>query len=61
MVTLPKAIRDQLQWGAGTRLIVEPTADGVLLKLLATAFAPTRPEDVFGCLGHTGRGSRSRR
>ncbi len=49
-VILPKAIRDQLQWGAGTRLAVEHTADGVLLKPLATAFAPTRPEDVFGSL-----------
>lgn len=47
---LPKAIRDQLQWGVGTRLTVEHTADGVFLKPLATAFAPTRPEDVFGSL-----------
>jgi len=31
-VILPKAIRDQRHWGAGTRLIVEETADGVLLK-----------------------------
>ena len=53
-VILPKAIRDQLQWGAGTRLTVEHTADGVLLKPLATAFASTRPEDVFGCLSYTG-------
>jgi AbrB family looped-hinge helix DNA binding protein len=49
-VILPKAIRDQLQWGAGTRLAVEHTADGVLLKPLAIAFARTRPEDVFGSL-----------
>jgi AbrB family looped-hinge helix DNA binding protein len=49
-VILPKAIRDQLQWDAGTRLAVEHTADGVLLKPLTTAFARTRPEDVFGCL-----------
>lgn len=48
-VILPKTIRDQLQWGAGTRLAVEHTADGVLLKPMATAFTPTRPEDVFGC------------
>ena len=54
-VILPKAIRDQLHWDVGTRLTVEPTPDGVLLKLLTTAFAPTRPEDVFGCLGHKGQ------
>lgn len=49
-VILPKAIRDQLQWNAGTRLAVEHTADGVFLRPLTTAFARTRPEDVFGCL-----------
>jgi len=54
-VILPKAIRDQLRWDAGTRLVVEQTADGVLLKALTTAFAPTRPEDVFGCLRYTGQ------
>ena len=51
-VILPKAIRDQLQWDAGTRLIVEHTADGVFLKPLATAFPRTRPED--GCLSYNG-------
>lgn len=49
-VTLPKAIRDQLHWAAGTRLAVERTAKGVLLKPFMAVFAPTRPEDVFGCL-----------
>ena len=53
-VILPKAIRDQLRWDAGTRLAVEHTADGVLLKPLTTTFAPTRPEDVFGCLPYKG-------
>lgn len=53
-VILPKAIRDQLRWDAGTRLAVEHTAEGVLLKLLTTPFAPTRPEDVFGCLPYKG-------
>jgi AbrB family looped-hinge helix DNA binding protein len=48
-VILPKAIRDQRHWGAGTRLVVEDTADGVLLRA-APVFAPTRPEDVFGIL-----------
>lgn len=49
-VILPKAVRDQLHWSAGTRLVVEHTADGVLLRPMAMAFEPTRPEDVFGCL-----------
>lgn len=57
-VILPKAIRDQMQWDPGTRLIVEHTADGVLLKPLTTTFAPTQPNDVFGCLAYKG-GSKS--
>ncbi len=53
-VILPKVIRDQLHWDAGTRLVVEHTGDGVLLKPVTTVFAPTRPEDVFGCLSVEG-------
>ena len=53
-VILPKAIHDQLHWDAGTRLTVEHTADGVLLRPMTTVFAPTRPEDVFGCLPSKG-------
>ena len=53
-VILPKAIRDRMRWDAGTRLIVEHAADGVLLRPTASAFAPTRPEDVFGCLSYKG-------
>jgi AbrB family looped-hinge helix DNA binding protein len=52
-VILPKAIRDQLNWTAGTRLTVEESAGGVLLKP-APAFPPTRPEDVFASLGYEG-------
>jgi AbrB family looped-hinge helix DNA binding protein len=44
-VILPKAIRQRRHWDAGTRLIVEDTADGVLLKS-APLFKPTRLEDV---------------
>lgn len=47
----PKAIRDQMQWGVGTQLAVEQTADGVLLRPVCAVFPATRPEDVFGCLG----------
>jgi AbrB family looped-hinge helix DNA binding protein len=52
-VILPKAIRERRRWAAGTRLVVEDTRDGVLLKS-APRFAPTRPKDVFGSLGHAG-------
>ncbi len=48
-VILPKAIRDQRHWPAGTRLIVEETPDGVLLKAMPV-FAATSIEDVFGRL-----------
>jgi AbrB family looped-hinge helix DNA binding protein len=48
-VILPKAVRERRAWNAGTRLLVEDTADGVLLKR-APAFAPTRSEEVFGML-----------
>jgi AbrB family looped-hinge helix DNA binding protein len=52
-VILPKAIRERRNWAAGTRLIVEETPDGVLLKA-APVFAPTRPEDVAGMLAYRG-------
>ncbi len=52
-VILPKAIRRALRWGAGTRLVVENTPDGVVLKP-EPAFVATRPEDVFGCLAGNG-------
>ncbi|MDG4880513.1 AbrB/MazE/SpoVT family DNA-binding domain-containing protein [Mesorhizobium sp. WSM4884] len=53
-VILPSAIRKRRDWGAGTRLQVEDTPDGVLLKP-APAFAATRPEQVFGMLPHSGK------
>lgn len=52
-VILPKAIREHRRWAAGTKLLVEETPDGVLLRA-APLFAPTRPEDVFGCLKYDG-------
>jgi AbrB family looped-hinge helix DNA binding protein len=52
-VILPKSIRDQRQWPAGTELMVEDTPEGVLLKA-RPVFAPTRPEDVFGSLPYKG-------
>jgi AbrB family looped-hinge helix DNA binding protein len=52
-VILPKAIRQRRNWPAGTRLVVEDTPDGVLLKA-APVFPPTRPEDVAGMLAYRG-------
>jgi AbrB family looped-hinge helix DNA binding protein len=52
-VILPKAIRMQRRWLAGTELVVEDTPDGVLLRA-KPAFAPTRPQDVFGSLSYKG-------
>jgi len=49
LVTLPKSIRQRRPWAAGTRLVVEETPEGVLLKA-APVFAATRPEDVFDSL-----------
>ena len=54
-VILPKAIRERLRWDARPRLVVEQTADGVLLKPATSLFAPTRPEDVFGRLPYSGK------
>jgi AbrB family looped-hinge helix DNA binding protein len=52
-VILPAAIRRRHNWRPGTRLAVEETADGVLLRP-APAFPPTTTEEVFGCLRHEG-------
>ena len=48
-VILPKSIRQQRRWGVGTRLIVEDTPDGVLLRA-APVFRRTRPDEVFASL-----------
>ncbi|HEX4504655.1 MAG TPA: AbrB family transcriptional regulator [Alphaproteobacteria bacterium] len=53
-IILPSAIRHRREWRAGTRLTVEDTSEGVLLKP-APAFAETRPEDVFGVLAYGGK------
>lgn len=48
-VILPKAVRLHRRWEAGTRLVVEETPEGVLLKA-APHFSPTLPKDVFASL-----------
>lgn len=52
-VILPKAIRDQRRWEAGTELVVEDTPEGVLLKA-KPVFPRTRPKDVFGSAPYNG-------
>lgn len=52
-VILPKAIRDQRRWPAGTRLVVKDTPAGVLLTP-EPLFPPTRLEDVVGMLKYDG-------
>jgi AbrB family looped-hinge helix DNA binding protein len=52
-VILPKTIRDQRHWGAGTRLTVEDTPEGVLLKA-TPLFAQTQVSSIFGSLRHGG-------
>lgn len=52
-VILPKAIRDTRHWPAGTRLSVENTPDGVLLKPVPV-FAQTDIDAVFGSLRREG-------
>jgi AbrB family looped-hinge helix DNA binding protein len=53
-VILPKAIRDQRRWSAGTRLTVEETVDGVLLRA-APLFPVTTIDEVVGILRHQGK------
>ena len=52
-VILPKEIRNERRWPAGTQLRVENTPRGVLLTR-EPAFAPTRLEDVVGMLKYDG-------
>ena len=52
-VSLPDPVRRARCWEPGTRLVVENTPEGVLLKP-APAFPETRPEDVFGSVARNG-------
>jgi AbrB family looped-hinge helix DNA binding protein len=53
-IVLPLSIRKSRKWDPGTRLTVEETEDGVLLRP-AKPFPPTKFEDVFGCLQYKGK------
>jgi AbrB family looped-hinge helix DNA binding protein len=50
---LPKSIRIQRHWEAGTRFIVEETAEGLLLKP-APILEPANADEVFGSLKVSG-------
>jgi len=52
-VILPVAVRKRHGWDAGTKLVVEDTPQGVLLK--DSPFGPpTRIEDVYGAAKYKG-------
>ena len=52
-VILPKAIRDRRRWTAGTKLTIEETPDGVLLRA-SPVFPPTTLDEVFGSMRYDG-------
>ena len=52
-VVIPKQVRDAHGWREGTELIVENTAQGVLLRP-KRVFKPTTIDDVVGCAGYKG-------
>ncbi|MBV8700328.1 AbrB/MazE/SpoVT family DNA-binding domain-containing protein [Bradyrhizobium sp.] len=53
-VILPKAIREERRWLAGTRLTIESTPDGVLLRP-SSPFPAAKPADVFASLPYQGK------
>jgi AbrB family looped-hinge helix DNA binding protein len=53
-IVLPKTLRDAYKWRPGTKFAIEEAADGLLLRPLRL-FAPTRLEDVIGCLPYKGK------
>lgn len=52
-VVIPKEIRDELQWKAGTQLTVVSTSSGVTIKAIPQK-AGRRLEDLIGMLKHEG-------
>lgn len=52
-IILPAAIRKARAWPPGTRLMVEDTTEGVLIKA-APLFPVTKPADVYSSLPHKG-------
>jgi AbrB family looped-hinge helix DNA binding protein len=54
-VILPKAVRDEKNWGPGDRLVVETTPEGVLLRAEERLFPRTEFSEVRGCLARPGK------
>jgi len=54
-VILPKAIRDRRHWPAGTRLTVEESDEGIILRS-APMFPESGVDSVFGVLARAGPG-----
>jgi AbrB family looped-hinge helix DNA binding protein len=52
-VILPKAIRERRGWSPGTKLTIEETPEGVLLKA-SPIFPETTIDEVFGSLKYDG-------
>jgi AbrB family looped-hinge helix DNA binding protein len=50
---LPAAIRRRHRWTAGTKLMIEETPEGILLKT-APSFETRQPAEIFGCLSYKG-------
>jgi len=50
---LPKAVRARRGWDAGTKLVVEETPEGVVLRT-APRFPQTTMEQIFGVLRASG-------
>lgn len=53
-LVLPSSIRRGRQWTAGTELVAQETAEGILLKA-AKPFPETRVEQAFGMAQYTGK------
>jgi AbrB family looped-hinge helix DNA binding protein len=52
-VVIPKLLREARHWLPGTEFGVEDLPQGILLRPLR-AFAPSRLEDVLGCVQYQG-------
>lgn len=52
-VVIPKMLREARHWLPGTEFGVEDLPQGILLRPLR-AFAPSRLEDILGCLKYEG-------
>jgi AbrB family looped-hinge helix DNA binding protein len=53
-VVIPKEVREGRGWKAGTVLVIEEHADGILLRAVP-AFPATTVDELLGCLPYTGK------